>query len=247
MFHTIFLLYIATLVAGDFTPIAPGPGDSFAAGGSCTIKWEVGGWKNVTITLMSGSNSDMKPVTSVASGLDGSDPSFSPFIWTCPEVFPYSPIYFYQFTNGNDTQNSRWTTRFLITSPSGASVVPDHSSQPNSDLIPWGIGTLSTSNSNSPSTVTSSSNSSTATVNSNDDTSSDSLAPYKASKTVLPETRQANPTLALPPDSAGISGGPPVGYSSSKFNAGARSVTKGSNWSPSLSVVLVVSAISWLV
>lgn len=33
-------------------PIAPGPGDTFNAGGNCTIQWDVdqsGVWKNVTV------------------------------------------------------------------------------------------------------------------------------------------------------------------------------------------------------
>lgn len=46
--------------------------------------------------LMSGSNDNMSLVTNVASGLDGADTSLSPYNWTCPEVDPYSTIYFYQ-------------------------------------------------------------------------------------------------------------------------------------------------------
>ncbi|KAL0574672.1 hypothetical protein V5O48_007288 [Marasmius crinis-equi] len=114
MLNTLVLLCIANLVAGDFTPTAPGPGDSYAAGSQCQIKWEVGDWKNVTISLMSGSNSQMEQITTVVSGLDGSNPSLSPYNWTCPEVSPYSAIYFYQFTNGEDVQNRKWTTRFTV-------------------------------------------------------------------------------------------------------------------------------------
>lgn len=45
---------------------------------------------------MSGSNDNMSTVATVASGLDGTDSSLSPYNWTCPEVDPYSAIYFYQ-------------------------------------------------------------------------------------------------------------------------------------------------------
>ncbi len=45
---------------------------------------------------MSGSNDNMTRVTTVASGLDGTDSSRSPYTWTCPEVDPYSAVYFYQ-------------------------------------------------------------------------------------------------------------------------------------------------------
>lgn len=46
--------------------------------------------------LMSGSNGNMSAVTTVASGLDGTNSTLSPYNWTCPEVDPYSAIYFYQ-------------------------------------------------------------------------------------------------------------------------------------------------------
>ena len=45
---------------------------------------------------MSGSNNNMSFVANVASGLDGTDASNTPFNWTCPDVDPYSDIYFYQ-------------------------------------------------------------------------------------------------------------------------------------------------------
>ena len=48
---------------------------------------------------MSGSNSNMSLVTKVAEGLDGTNASLTPFSWTCPEVTPYSDIYFYQVSS----------------------------------------------------------------------------------------------------------------------------------------------------
>jgi hypothetical protein len=102
----------------DLIPTAPGPGQTFTAGSNCTIIWDVdqsGLWKNVTIgdqssagspfvsflilcyqDLMSGSNTNMSLVTNVISGLDGTNTSSTPYNWTCPEVDPYSAIYFYQ-------------------------------------------------------------------------------------------------------------------------------------------------------
>ncbi|KAI0638174.1 hypothetical protein C8Q77DRAFT_1047001 [Trametes polyzona] len=133
----------------SFTPTAPGPGDTFAAGSDCTIKWAAdtsGHWTNVSIYLMSGSNNNMSRVTTVTFGLDGSDPDLSPYKWTCPDVDPYSAIYFYQFTNGDDEQDSMWTTRFTITSPDGDSDDPEHSTQPGGDSIPWGEGHLASEN-----------------------------------------------------------------------------------------------------
>lgn len=55
----------------------------------------------------------MSLVTNVAQDLDGTDPSLSPYIWTCPEVDPYSTIYFYQF-NAADKSIPAWTTRFTV-------------------------------------------------------------------------------------------------------------------------------------
>ncbi len=51
---------------------------------------------------MSGSNENMTRVAEVASYLDGADKSLSPFNWTCPEVDPYSAIYFYQVCKHSD-------------------------------------------------------------------------------------------------------------------------------------------------
>ncbi|KAL1743734.1 hypothetical protein HDZ31DRAFT_83184 [Schizophyllum fasciatum] len=130
----------------NFTPTAPGPGDVFTAGQNCTIQWAIdqsGSWNNVTIDLMSGANNNMSFVANVASNLDGSDASNSPFNWTCPEVNPYSDIYFYQFTNGGDTQDAKWTTRFTIASPSGEVDPPENPNQPDGSSIPWGVGHIS--------------------------------------------------------------------------------------------------------
>jgi len=66
---------------------------------------------------MSGSNSNMSHVANVAKDLDGTDPSLSPYTWTCPDVDPYSTIYFYQFTPSvaaADEPESAWTTRFTV-------------------------------------------------------------------------------------------------------------------------------------
>jgi len=70
------------------------------------------------LDLMSGSNSNMTLVASVAEDLDGTDPSLSPYTWTCPDVDPYSTIYFYQFTPSaaaaTAESNPAWTTRFTV-------------------------------------------------------------------------------------------------------------------------------------
>ncbi|KAI0081761.1 hypothetical protein K474DRAFT_1671657 [Panus rudis PR-1116 ss-1] len=143
----VFALLLARSSSAFFTPTEPSPGDSYNSGENCTIAWipdTDGIWTNVTINLMSGSNTDMTLVSNVASFLDGTDPALTPFSWLCPDVSPNSAIYFYQFTNNDDITESKWTTRFTIASPNGESSPPEYSLQPTGDYIPWGVGHLST-------------------------------------------------------------------------------------------------------
>ncbi|KAI0347283.1 hypothetical protein BDW22DRAFT_1351693 [Trametopsis cervina] len=147
---------LSTAWAG-LTPTAPGPGQTFNAGSNCTIVWnadQTGTWKNVTIDLMSGSNTNMSLVTNVASSLDGTDPTLTPYNWTCPELDLYSAIYFYQFTHDAQTQDTTWTTRFTIASPNGDMVPPPNATQPSGEAIPWGIGHISANNTSSNTTAT---------------------------------------------------------------------------------------------
>ncbi|KAA1466417.1 hypothetical protein DENSPDRAFT_755397, partial [Dentipellis sp. KUC8613] len=138
----ITLLSVASLVACDFMPTSPGPGDAFVSGTDCVLKWDAdtsGLWKNMTIQLMSGSNVNMTLVSGVAEGVDATNESVSPFSWPCPNVDPFSTIYFYQFSNADA---KKWTTRFTITSPNGSYTLPPEGQQPNGDKIPWGVGRL---------------------------------------------------------------------------------------------------------
>ncbi|KAF9485563.1 hypothetical protein BDN70DRAFT_871230 [Pholiota conissans] len=141
------LLALATPYAAraDVTPSTPGPGDSFTAGQTCHITWQgdtvsTTVWKNMAIELMSGQNLDMNHITTVATGQDGTvDGTFD---YPCPEVNPYSAIYFYQFS-APGTTTKMWTTRFTIASPSGATTPPANPTQPGSNTpIPWGVGAL---------------------------------------------------------------------------------------------------------
>jgi hypothetical protein len=61
---------------------------------------------------MSGPNDNMNWVATVVQGLDGNDATLVPYNWTCPDVHPYGPIYFYQFTQ--EGQPAQWTTRFTV-------------------------------------------------------------------------------------------------------------------------------------
>ncbi|KAH7914172.1 hypothetical protein BJ138DRAFT_1144295 [Hygrophoropsis aurantiaca] len=139
------LLLFSPVAFAALAPTYPGPNQSCRADSDCTIKWLVdttNSWKNVTVQLMSGSNSNMTLVDIVASQLDGTDSRLTPFNWTCPEVAPYSNIYFYQFTNNGPSPEFAWTTRFMIESPSGESTPAEYTEQPSGAPIPWGNGHL---------------------------------------------------------------------------------------------------------
>ncbi|KAI4520927.1 hypothetical protein K525DRAFT_248200 [Schizophyllum commune Loenen D] len=134
----------ASVVRADVTPTDPGPGSSFTAGKECTFNWDpdtdsAGAWKSFTVELMSGGNQAMNHITTVATDLDGTQKGTHS--WTCPELEPYSAIYFYQFSSC-DSENKTWTTRFTITSPSGETTDPEHATQDDGSAIPWGTGKL---------------------------------------------------------------------------------------------------------
>lgn len=116
-YYIIASLALSALPSIALEPTAPGPGEVFRAGSFCTLDWKtdtMARWTSVKIgeqlfherghkeadaarsDLMSGSNDNMTIVKTVVAGLDGTDPSLRPFNWTCPDVDPYSAIYFYQ-------------------------------------------------------------------------------------------------------------------------------------------------------
>ncbi|KAG9017958.1 hypothetical protein FRB90_012844 [Tulasnella sp. 427] len=132
---------------------APAPGAVFYEGSPCSLQWNVdtvGAWKNMTIDLMSGPNLAMTKVTTVATNLDGSDPTLTPFNWTCPSVTPCSAIYFYQIYDSSTEDSPSWTGRFTIASPHGASITPPNTTQPDGEAIPWGFGALASDRSSIP-------------------------------------------------------------------------------------------------
>lgn len=139
-----FVLSAALFAQADVTPSEPGPGSTFNAGATCTVSWigdkeSTTAWKNMAIQLMSGSNTDMNHITTIASDQDGTvDGRVN---YPCPEVNPYATIYFYQFT-APGAPDKTWTTRFTIASSTGQSVPAVNQRQPDGQNIPWGVGAL---------------------------------------------------------------------------------------------------------
>ncbi|KAJ7460755.1 hypothetical protein FB451DRAFT_1045197 [Mycena latifolia] len=128
------------------TPNEPAPGDSFNQGSSCFVAWDgdvdsgsTTAWKGMAIELMTGPNEAMIHVTTVAQDQDGT--VAGSFNYTCPEVTPNSPIYFYQFS-APGTGNFTWTGRFTIAAADGTSTPATETEQSNGQTVAWGKGAL---------------------------------------------------------------------------------------------------------
>lgn len=131
----------------SFAPLGSGT-DVFREGAACRASWipdttGAATWKSMTIQLMTGSNLQMTALGTVASGIDGTNPSVTVFNYACPEVSPNAAIYFLQYTHDGG-EDPTWTTRFAIGDEDGKTVAPPESNQPQggSPAIPWGQGTL---------------------------------------------------------------------------------------------------------
>jgi len=194
-------------VLADVTPSEPSPGSVFRAGQTCRLTWQgdtdsTTVWKDMAIELMSGSNLDMVHVTTVTTNQDGTkDGSFE---YTCPEVTPYSAIYFYQFSSSH-TANKTWTTRFTIESADGSSTPPANAKQPSGEAIPWGVGKLVDASaavpppfggSNSTSSLTSSTRSSPSPSASNSRLTVATSASLSSSSDLASSTSTAKATTA---------------------------------------------------
>ncbi|KAJ3576536.1 hypothetical protein NP233_g367 [Leucocoprinus birnbaumii] len=191
----------SALVHAQVDPSEPSPGSVYPEGGQCPIVWggdpsKTNTWKNMNIQLMTGDNFNMIPLTTVATGQDGTvDGKFS---YPCPVVTLHAPVYFYQFTNGQ-TSDKQWTTRFTISTASGATTPAPNATQPGTgDAIPWGVGALA-----NPSQAVPPPGSSAAGAVSNPPSSSGVLIASTSSGGPLsPPSSTASPIVAVPPSSS---------------------------------------------
>jgi len=135
-------LVAASSVFAAPDPTTPGPTDSYTAGGVCTIAWDADvattkAWTTMDIQLMTGINSQMTAMRTIATAIDAT--TQTTFNWTCPEVDPPAPIYFYQFSSSVAPTDLVWVTRFLIKETDGSSVAAPLT-DPNG--VAYGIGTF---------------------------------------------------------------------------------------------------------
>lgn len=145
-----FALALAVVAVFGVANAAPNPTEPsstsvFNVGQTCSVKWDpdsTGSWKNMSIQLMTGDNWNMIHITTVAQGIDATDPTKNTFTYTCPDVTPNSAIYFYQFSDSSDPKNLLWTTRWTLASADGQTTTPTETTQPDGQKIPWGKGAL---------------------------------------------------------------------------------------------------------
>jgi len=144
LFTAVLATSSALLSQAMVEPNAPGPNETFTEGQNCHIGWagdtsSPTTWQNMAIELMTGSNEAMVHLTTVATGQDGTKDGT--FDYTCPQVTPNSPIYFYQFT-APATHNVTWVTRFTIAAADGSVTPATETEQSNGQTVPWGTGAL---------------------------------------------------------------------------------------------------------
>ncbi|KAN0109626.1 hypothetical protein V8E52_009063 [Russula decolorans] len=140
---TAFILSLALVVFADVGPTIPDPGHIYNEGSTCQIGWTAdptGQWKTMNIQLMTGSNVQMVPLTTVAT-VDGTT-SPGTFSYPCPAVTIHAAIYFYQFSYAGNASDHLWTGRFAIADASGTTVPAPNLTQPDGEGIPWGNGAL---------------------------------------------------------------------------------------------------------
>jgi len=203
LFTTSLLFALSTIASAQMLPLTP---SGVTAGKETTAQWTkdtTGVWKDVTMTLMTGDNFQMVPLTTLATGIDAT--TVDSYSFAVPEVTPNSAIYFLQFQPANNASAYQWTTRFLIASADGTPATPPPNDvQPGGASIPWGVGSLLSgqgqgSNSTiddtdavSSSTTASSTSSTKSIISSSSSSSSSSTASTTKAPIVLPSSSSSS-------------------------------------------------------
>lgn len=141
------LLSFITYARGAVVALGPGPNEVYKTGGSCVITYSpdtAGLWRNTTIDLWTGSDTDFIWLTTVVTGLDGTTgTSPATYKWKCPEVTLNAPVYFYSLSDlAVDPTGSSYTTRFTIAAADGTTTTAPNVTTADGVEIHWGIGQL---------------------------------------------------------------------------------------------------------
>lgn len=135
------VLALVSKALADPAPLTPPTSN---VGTDCVISWSpdtTGKWTQTNIQLMTGDNWNMVPITTIAT-VDTTSSAATTYTWTCPDVSPNAPIYFYQFSHAAEPANLVWTTRFTIAAADGTTEAAENQTQPDGSNVPWGIGQL---------------------------------------------------------------------------------------------------------
>lgn len=135
------VLALASKALADPSPLTPPTAN---VGADCVISWSpdtTGKWTQTNIQLMTGDNWNMVPITTIAT-VDTTSSAATTYTWTCPDVSPNAPIYFYQFSHAAEPTKLVWTTRFTIAGADGSTVAAENQTQPDGSNVPWGTGQL---------------------------------------------------------------------------------------------------------
>lgn len=106
-------------------PTGPGGDAVLKPGQLVSIQWgDVSGdWTNMTIALVTGTQSEPNIATVVTEGVDAT--SQTSFTYNMPDVYPYSKVWAFQFSNnGVDSWPRAFTPRFLVQGPNGEQIDP---------------------------------------------------------------------------------------------------------------------------
>jgi hypothetical protein len=83
------------------------------------------------------------PQLAAVATVDGTDPNNDTLTWTCPDVSPNGPVFFYQFSSPfAPLDQTAWSSRFTIEGADGTSDPAPSSTQPDGAPTPWGSATL---------------------------------------------------------------------------------------------------------
>lgn len=107
------------------SPSAPGGDAVLKPGQLVSIQWGdvTGDWTNMTIALMTGTQEEPNVATVVADGIDAT--AQTSFTYNMPDVYPYSKVWFFQFSNnGADSWPRAFTPRFTVQGPNGEQIDP---------------------------------------------------------------------------------------------------------------------------
>lgn len=107
------------------SPSAPGGDAVLKPGQLVSIQWGdvTGDWTNMTIALMTGTQEEPNVATVVTEGVDAT--METSFTYNMPDVYPYSKVWFFQFSNnGVDSEPRAFTPRFTVQGPDGETIPP---------------------------------------------------------------------------------------------------------------------------